>query len=349
MICGLHGVRGAPRSVHAASVTGVSGLSRRDMAVPTPGLDLRSWERPDSKGRCHAEPSATRAIGRFVADDPPQPRAPRHSRSERLPAVDTGQPDHGGVHDRGIDVPDPVDTGAAVNQRIHAKVHVEPESPSTMVRARTDQRKGFALVAAVVAASAGVSAGLVWGMHLLPHSPRSVSVVPLDGSQTAARMHDSARGATDGLESTGYPGPAVDPDQRPTPERGLDDSDGSLQDYPSDDATLGADQDSSSLTDPDESSGAPGSHSSGSSRSGTPTDGLDTGAPADSPGFGHPDGSAPTTGPRTRQQPQGYGYPSYSRYPDGGSSFPRDPDRSRPALPRVDQDSVPGLGGLSQP
>jgi hypothetical protein len=204
------------------------------------------------------------------------------------------------------------------------------------------------VVAAVVAASAGVSIGLVWGLHLLPHSPRSVSVVPLDGSQTA-RMHGSARAATDGLDSTADPGAAVDPDQRPRGERGLDDSAGSVQDYPSDDAKLGAGEDSSSLTDPAESIGAPGSHSSWTSRSGTPSDGLDAGVPEDGPGFGHPDGSAPTTGPQTRQQPRGYGYPSYSRYPDGESGFPRDPDRSRPTLPRVDQDSVPGLGGLSQP
>jgi hypothetical protein len=314
------------------------------MPVPTPGLDLRSWGRPDTEGRCHAGPGATRAIGRFVADDPPRPRAPKHSLSERLPAVDTGQPDHGGVHDRAIDMPDPVDTGTAVSQQTLAKVHVEPESPSTMVRARTDQRKGFAVVAAVVAASAGVSAGLVWGLHLLPHSPRSVSVVPLDGSRAAA-----AGAATGGLDSTGYPGAPGNPDPGPTWERDLHNSDGPVQDDPSAEATLGAGQDPSSLSDPGEPIGAPGADSSRASLPGTPPDGLDTGTPQDGPGFDHPDGSAATTGSQTRQQPHGDGYPNYSRYPYGESDYPRDPGRTRPALPRVDQDTMPGLGGLTQP
>src|SRR5207253_1414070 len=103
--------------------------------------------------------------------------------------VDTGQPEQGGVHHPVIDIPAAVGHRAAVNQRILAKAHADPESRSTLAGARSDQRNGFAAVAAVVAASVGVTASLVWGLHLLHPSPRSISVVPVDGSRAATRIN----------------------------------------------------------------------------------------------------------------------------------------------------------------
>jgi hypothetical protein len=105
--------------------------------------------------------TVARAIGSVAADDPPQLRAPRHSLSERLPAVDIGQSDHGGVDDWVIDIPDPVDTAAAATERIPAKVHAEDEWPGRVARPRAGRQKGYVVVAAMVAASAGVTASLV--------------------------------------------------------------------------------------------------------------------------------------------------------------------------------------------
>ncbi len=188
-------------SVRPASVTGVSGLSPGDMPVPAPKLNMRRSEGRGTRGKHHAGPSAARAIGRLVADDPSRPRAPKHSRSGRLPGVNIGQPNPGGVHGRASDTTEPIGIGGAVTQRTLVTVHAERASPGTTTRAASHRRKGLAVVAAVVAASAGVSASLAFGLHLLPHSPRSVSVVPVDGSPAAARVGDSARAGTDGAES----------------------------------------------------------------------------------------------------------------------------------------------------
>jgi len=334
---------GRPRSLRTASVTG--GLaSRRDIPVSPPDPDSRSEERSDTRDKNRSGLTVVRAIGCFAADDPPRLKSPKHLLHERLPTVDTGQPDHRGVDDRMIDMSGPVGAGAAATERIPAKVHAESKWPGRMAQPRSDRQKGFLVVAAVVAASAGVTTGLVWGLHLAAHSPHAVQIAPVDGSRATPRINGFAPPTTHGLDSAGYPDATVDPDPATTAEPDLHDSDDPALDDPNADATLRAGQNSSPLNDPSESIGV--ARANGGLRSGTPSDGPDTGAPEVGPGLDHSDGGTPSTGSQSLRQSRSGSYPNYGRYPDPGSDYPRDPDRSRRTLPRVDQDAMPGLGGL---
>jgi hypothetical protein len=197
------------------------------------------------------------------------------------------------------------------------------------------------VVAAVVAASAGVSAGLLWGMHILPSSHRPVGVVPLDSSHFTAHP-DSARAGTGRLNSAGYPDAAADLDLGAGKER--DRFDPGLESDPGKDPDLDVTQDPTA----DAGAGSIGSRAGGTSvpdhLSG---DSLGAGTSGDDLKSVQPYSSDPAAGGQTHGRPRADGYPDPSRSSDGGSGYSRAPEeRPRRRLPGVDQDSMPGLGGL---
>lgn len=236
--------------------------------------------------------------------------------------------------------PDPVGSRIAARHRSHAKVPREPdpepypgletERSSTALRTQPGQRKGFTLVAALVAASAGLTGGLVWGLHLLPGSSTPRLVAPVGDSLNATRAQDfTSPGAIKSRE------PATDPDDPTELDPSLEGEGGlSESEEPEEDPSL--DEEPSSAGDLDDLSSISGTGSARASRSAESSGGLDVGD--SSPG--RSDGATSGSGSRAGQQSRGEDYRRTPRYPDGASEYDRGPDRSRTRLP--------GLGGLSQ-
>jgi hypothetical protein len=319
-------------------------VSRRDIPLSRPGSDSRGGERFDAARMSESGLIVARAIGCFATVDAARLAAAKHALSERVPAVGTRLSVHGGGDNRLIDLPDPVGSGVAATERIPATVHAAPDGRGRVARHRAGRGKGVGVVAGVVAASAGVTAGLVWGLHLGSPSPHSVEVAPVDGSRATPRIDGFAPLTAPGADPVGYRDATAGPDPATPSEGDLRDSAGAAREDPNADAARGAEQDPSALSDPSESVGGPGAN--GGVRSGTPSDGLDAGAPKVGAGLDRSDGGVSSTGSEPRGHSPSGTDPSYSYSPDAGSGYSRDPDRSRRTLPRVDQDAVPGLGGL---
>jgi len=217
------------------------------------------------------------------------------------------------------------------------------------------------VVAALVAASAGISAGLAWGLHLLPHSHPAKTVLPVGDSHAAARI-DGFTGPAGGRPGRAFDRDmSLDPDTLSTP--GSSDPD-SFTDFGSSDPDTALDPDTAhepdaSLdpgTSPDPEPGSsrlrgssgtdpaddPGAQDALAGSSGDPTG--PGGARATRPGTGSTAGDGlDTSAPGGIERPRDRGYPDPYRYGDRD----REPERSSPGLPSVGQDTMPGLGGLS--
>lgn len=320
--------------------------------MPPSRSDEDSRERSATDHNGDADPAPARTIGRFLAGDAPHQEVPRHSRVAELPAPAIELPHRRRrVDESATDVPEPayVETPEPVYlenpepvraerpepvradnpEPVHAErprrlvvepavpprrpvSHAAPEPPGSAARERTGRQSGLVIVLALLAASVAISASLVWGLHL-HRSSSSVGVTPLDSTRSAPRFDMPARGADDGSQSSRGSESLDEPEPEDELDRRLNEPDDPSLDDLGTDADPDADKYSSPLSDPDDSIG---------------------GTPKDNAGLDQSDGTAPSTGRQTRQQPRGESYPDYSRNPDSSGRQ----ERSRPRLP--------SLGGL---